>query len=281
MILYTCAELSDFIAHQKLQGQTIGFVPTMGALHQGHLGLAAQAMEECTLVVVSIFVNPTQFNKAEDLVNYPRTLEADTELIHQLNPDILVFAPTAADLYGAQIQAKSYDFGPMATTMEGEFRPGHFDGVGTVVNLLLRAVSPDKAYFGEKDYQQLKIVEQLVAIEKLPVAIVPCPIARNAQGLALSSRNARLTAAQRSQATVVYKMLKKAQDCFKVQDIPAIQEMVKKAFDHEPQMTLEYFAIAPVDTLMPARSKIEKTSYRAFIAVIVSGVRLIDNMQLN
>jgi pantoate--beta-alanine ligase len=281
MILYTPAELSAFIDPLKHKGRTVGFVPTMGALHKGHITLAAQALHECSIVVISIFVNPTQFNKPEDLEHYPRTLQADAMLIAQLDPNIIIFAPTARDLYGDRVVAKSYDFGVIATAMEGQFRPGHFDGVGTVVNLLFRAVNPDKAYFGEKDYQQLKVVEKLVEIEALPVQIVPCAIARNPEGLALSSRNARLTASERAQATIIYRMLKEAQSRFASEDIPAIQALLQQTFAQEENMELEYFDIAPVDTLLPSVNKAKNIKYRAFIAVMISGIRLIDNMQLN
>ena len=178
--------LHNALQSLKNQGKTIGLVPTMGALHAGHLSLVKKAKEENDIVVVSIFVNPTQFNNPTDLEKYPRTLEADAQLLYDFSPEILIYAPSVADVYGEEATAQHFDFGILDKVMEGPSRPGHFDGVGTIVKKLFEIVTPDRAYFGEKDYQQLLIIERMVAQTGLPVTVVPCPIVRNAEGLALS-----------------------------------------------------------------------------------------------
>ena len=187
-------ELDPFLKNNK----KVGFVPTMGALHLGHISLVERALQENDCVVVSIFVNPTQFNNTEDLEKYPKTLENDVALLKTLSKNIIVFNPNASDLYKNNIVSKKYSFSGLEHEMEGKHREGHFDGVGTVLNLLFRVVSPTYAYFGEKDYQQLQIAKKLVEIESLPVSVIGCSIVREKNGLAMSSRNKRLTKAQKS-----------------------------------------------------------------------------------
>ncbi len=280
-ILQTKEDLQQYLGPYKQANKCIGFVPTMGALHQGHLSLASRALEECALVVVSIFVNPTQFNNPEDLEKYPRQLAQDVAILSALNTDIVVFSPTSENIYAGQVKARQYDFGDLGSFMEGLHRPGHFDGVATVVSLLFDAVTPDRAYFGEKDYQQLRIVETLVAIEKQPVIIVPCAIARNVEGLALSSRNQRLNVLQRQQALLLIQVLRDARKNFGTTSIEAIKKQVFTAFENNPECTLEYFEIADVVSLVPRNTKDPKKKYRAFIAAHIAGVRLIDNIELN
>ena len=201
-------ELATQISTLKEKGYTIGFVPTMGALHNGHLSLVNKGLSENDFVVVSIFVNPTQFDNKEDLVKYPRTLEADMALLKQVSDDkIIIYAPSEDDIYGDQIQSQSFTFDGLEHEMEGAFRSGHFDGVGTIVKRLFEIVTPDSAYFGEKDFQQLQIIRKLVELHQLPVNIVGCPIHRAEDGLAMSSRNARLTEAHRDIAPFIYKTL--------------------------------------------------------------------------
>ena len=196
MRVYTSkAELRTFISKEKNTAFSLGFVPTMGALHVGHLSLVKAALAENTLVVVSIFVNPTQFDNPSDLSSYPRTLTEDVQLLETLSEtQILVYAPTVSDVYGSEMNADHFDFGGLEFEMEGKFRTGHFDGVGTIVKHLFEIVKPNVAYFGEKDFQQLQIIKKMVEITQLPVTIIGCPIERESNGLAMSSRNSRLSA---------------------------------------------------------------------------------------
>ncbi|GAB5398666.1 MAG: pantoate--beta-alanine ligase [Aureisphaera sp.] len=260
--------------------QSIGFVPTMGALHKGHLSLVEKALSENAIVVVSIFVNPTQFDNPSDLKKYPRTLEADAQLLSGLKGNIVIYAPDVEDLYGSKVESKNYRFGGLEHAMEGKYRSGHFDGVGTVLNLLFRAIGPDRAYFGEKDFQQLQIVRRLVEIETLPLTIVGCPILRESHGLAMSSRNQRLTPKQFEKADLIYHTLKKIQSLFAQESIPTLQLMAEKAFAESPHLELEYFEIANIETLKTAVRKRKGNEYRAFVAAYAGEIRLIDNMQL-
>ena len=269
-------ELDSFIQKK----QSVGFVPTMGALHKGHLSLVEKALSENEVVVVSIFVNPTQFDNASDLEKYPRTLESDAQLLKSLKGTIYIYAPNVADLYGEDVVSKKYNFGGLEHAMEGKYRTGHFDGVGTVLNLLFRALRPTRAYFGEKDFQQLQIVRRLVEIEKLPVTIVGCPILREPHGLAMSSRNQRLTETQFKEADLIYKTLKLIREHFPKQSIPSLQAMAEKAFADSPHLELEYFEIANIKNLKTARRKRKGNEYRAFVAAYAGEIRLIDNMEL-
>lgn len=271
---------------QKLEGfvsthKKIGLVPTMGALHKGHISLVKKALKMNDIVVVSIFVNPTQFDNSKDLKKYPRTLEEDVALLKTLPGNLLIYAPEPSDLYGTQVKSKKYHFGGLEKQMEGKFRNGHFDGVGTVLNLLFRVVNPNYAYFGEKDFQQLQIVKKLVEIEKLPIKIVGCPIEREPHGLAMSSRNKRLSKKQFKEASLIYKALKEIQEKFDKASIATLKELVEKRFSKSNLLTLEYFEIAAIKNLKPAKRKVRGTSYRAFIAAFAGEVRLIDNIALN
>lgn len=268
--------LSDYI---NAKG-SIGFVPTMGALHDGHLSLIRQSANENDLTVVSIFVNPTQFNNPEDLEKYPRTLEADVEKIKTVSEDIIVFAPTVSEMYDGNTASAHFSFDGLENQMEGAFRPGHFDGVGTIVKKLFEIVQPANAYFGEKDFQQLQIVKKLVEKENMSINVVGCPISREDSGLAMSSRNERLSGADKEKAAGVYKILNEAREKFEKQDIATIKQYVYDAFAALPDFTMDYFEIASEDDLIPAVIK-EKRKYRAFIAVFLSNVRLIDNISLN
>lgn len=281
MIFNRKDSLQKEIGRLKATQKTLGFVPTMGALHLGHLSLVQQALRENDAVVVSIFVNPTQFDNTSDLDKYPRTLEEDISLLQSLDGDLLIFTPDPLELYGKEIASKNYRFGSLEKTMEGKFRTGHFDGVGTVLNLFFRAIAPDRAYFGEKDFQQLQIVRKLVQLERLSITIVGCPITRESNGLAMSSRNRRLTATQFEEATLIYQTLKVVRKKFDSLSINKLHALVKQAFAQHPNLKLEYFEITPVETLQPAVRKNKAKKYRAFIAVFAGEVRLIDNMALN
>jgi pantoate--beta-alanine ligase len=261
-------------------GSTIGFVPTMGALHQGHLALVKQSVAHNTATVVSIFVNPTQFNNPEDLEKYPRTLEADVQKIATVSPHVIVFAPGVDEMYEGNTQSQHYDFDGLETKMEGAHRPGHFDGVGTIVKKLFEIVQPTNAYFGEKDFQQLQIVKKLVEKHNLGINIVGCPISREESGLAMSSRNERLTPHEREEAALIYKILQDARENFKTESIDLVKEHALEAFETHPEFKPEYFEIAEETTLEPAILK-ENRKYRAFIAVFLGNIRLIDNISLN
>ena len=269
--------LLPFIKNRK----TIGFVPTMGALHIGHISLVDQASIENDCVVVSIFVNPTQFDNPNDLLKYPRTIENDIAHLKRFSKNIFIFSPSALDLYDHDISSKSYNFSGIESEMEGKHRIGHFDGVGTVLNLFFRIVKPNRAYLGEKDFQQLRIVRKLVEIENLPVKVIGCPTIRETSGLAMSSRNKRLNTDQLNEAIVIYKTLLKVKENFKLLSISKLNQLVEKEFKNHPSLTLEYFEIADTETLKTAIYKSKKKKYRAFIASFIGGIRLIDNMALN
>lgn len=271
-------ELHNLLETLKNQGKTIGLVPTMGALHDGHLSLIKKAKQENDIAVVSIFVNPTQFNNPTDLQKYPRTLEADAQKITQFSKKILIYAPTVADIYGEEVVAEPFDFAGLDKVMEGTSRPGHFYGVGTIVKKLFEIVMPDRAYFGEKDYQQLLIIQQMVRQKGLPVTIVPCPIVRNADGLALSSRNALLSEPMKQRATIIYSTLLAAKERFATHSPAEVEAWVKGVFAQHPDFTLEYFTITDAHTLQSITKKEAGKDYRAFIVVHAEGVRLIDNL---
>jgi pantoate--beta-alanine ligase len=231
--------------------------------------------------VVSIFVNPTQFNNAEDLAKYPKTLDKDIEKIKTVSENIIVFAPSVEDIYRGEMVSEHFDFDGLENQMEGKFRPGHFNGVGTIVKRLFDIVKPTNAYFGEKDFQQLQIVKKMVEKLKIPVTIVGCPIYRESNGLAMSSRNERLSVAERKEAAIIYKTLSKAQNLFKTKSAEAIYEFVLKTFEKQNRFELEYFEIADETTLLPCIRKNKTKKYRAFIAVFVNKIRLIDTISLN
>lgn len=281
MIHYTQDSIRDTLSVKPSKTQSVGFVPTMGALHRGHLSLVEKALSENTVVVVSIFVNPTQFDNAGDLNKYPRTLEDDATLLQTVSKKILIYAPSAEDLYGNKVISKKYRFGGLEHAMEGKYRSGHFDGVGTVLNLLFRAIKPNKAYFGEKDFQQLQIVKKLVSIEKLPVQIVGCPILRAPNGLAMSSRNQRLTKTQFEGAAEIYNILKQAKEDFKTLSIAKVKALAEARFSRHDFLALEYFEIANAADLKTAQRKRKGNNYRAFVAAYAGEIRLIDNVSLN
>lgn len=274
-------DLISFLEEEKNKNRTIGLVPTMGALHKGHLSLIEGALKQNDLVVVSIFVNPTQFDKKDDLEKYPRNLEHDLRQLNNVSNDLIVFTPLAEDIYNGNVQSQSYEFDGLDKVMEGEFRTGHFDGVGTIVELFLKIVSPDRAYFGEKDFQQLQIIRKMVETKELPYEIIGCPIEREPHGLAMSSRNERLSKTTREQAEFIYKTLESARAKFGTESAKEIADWVTSQFEKNPVFDLEYFEIADEDTLTPMLKKQEKRKYRAFIAVYADDVRLIDNLRLN
>lgn len=278
-ILKNKQELSDYILKIKEKGQKIGFAPTMGALHEGHLSLYEKARKENDIVISSIFVNPTQFNNPEDLEKYPRTIEKDIELLQQTQNVDAVYIPQIEDIYSNGLERKKYDFEGLENEMEGKFRPGHFDGVGTVVEELFRQVQPNNAYFGEKDFQQLMIIKKLVEKLSLPINIIGMPIYREKNGLAMSSRNMRLTSEQRESAKIIFETLVKVKDLFHQQTLDEIHQFVENTFKNS-DFELEYFIITNEKTLREISEIKSVETYRAFIVVIIDGVRLIDNIQL-
>ncbi|PIB31479.1 pantoate--beta-alanine ligase [Maribacter sp. 4G9] len=271
----------DKLLKSKSNSKVLGLVPTMGALHKGHLELVKKAVQENDLVVVSIFVNPTQFNNPEDLKKYPRDLSKDLALIESIGSDILVFAPSVSEIYKGSVHSKTYDFQGLDNVMEGEFRDDHFNGVGTIVEQLFNLIKPNNAYFGEKDFQQLRIIKKLVEVQKIPVNIIPCPIIREDHGLAMSSRNERLSEKMRLKAGFIFKTLQSAKEKFGTKSALKVKEWVKNQFLKEGDFEVEYFEIADVETLSPLKRKVKNKKYRAFIAVYAEDVRLIDNIALN
>lgn len=283
MLVYTTN--TGLIAHindQKKTGFSLGFVPTMGALHKGHLSLVRQALAANNLVVVSIFVNPTQFNNSNDLTKYPQNLTKDVELLETLSKEsIIIYAPTTEEIYGNQISADKFDFKGLELEMEGRSRPGHFNGVGTVVKRLFEIILPNRAYFGEKDFQQLQIIRKMVELTQLPIIIIGCSIEREFNGLAMSSRNSRLKTNEFDKSALIYKTLQTVQTKFKNHSIQTIYEWVENQFSNQPLFELDYFQISEVESLTAIKKKSIKKTYRAFIAVFVRDVRLIDNIDLN
>jgi len=278
-IFETTESLQEYLSTFKKKNTSIGFVPTMGALHQGHLSLVNEAQNTCDLVVVSIFVNPTQFNNKEDLAKYPKPLKQDIRLLESVNCDVL-FSPSSDEIYGDNLQAEQFNFDELDLVMEGEFRDGHFNGVGTVVKRLFEIVQPNKAFFGEKDFQQLQIIKKMVEKNKLPVKIKGCEILREKDGLAMSSRNGRLNEEQRKEASFIYKTLQKAQQLFKEESAEKVISWVQQEFQNNNLLELEYFSIADEKTLQSNHLKEKGKVYRAFIAVFAGDIRLIDNISL-
>lgn len=275
VLIENIEKLKEILFRIKSNGKSIGLVPTMGALHLGHLSLIERAKIECQVVVVTIFVNPTQFNNQDDLIKYPRTLDSDIELIKD-HADI-VFAPTAAEIYPTPPTEKYY-FGPLDQVMEGSSRPGHFNGVAIIVKRFFDYINPDKAFFGEKDFQQLAIIKELVRQNQLEVTIVPCPIIREENGLAMSSRNQRLSAQERDIASNVYRILVQSTTLSK-DSVSAIEDFVTTEVEKIPEIKLEYFKIVDDITLQDIVCFSPNQGIVGCIAFYVRDVRLIDNIR--
>ena len=272
-------DLKDCLLDYKTNKKTIGFVPTMGALHEGHLSLIENAKLKNDIVIVSIFINPTQFDNVDDLKQYPKTIENDIKLLRSVSCDVL-FSPSVKEIYSEKIASEKFNFDGLEHQMEGQFRKGHFDGVGTIVKSLFEIIEPNKAYFGEKDFQQLLIVKKMVKKKNLPVKIKGCEIFREQDGLAMSSRNARLSEEQREAGPFIYSTLNKVQQKFDTEAITKINEWLENEFKKQPLLTLEYFTIADEKTLKTVKNKEANKTYRAFIAVFAGDIRLIDNIGL-
>ena len=278
-IFKTKKEIKSYLTAQNQQNKTIGFIPTMGALHKGHLSLIQEAKKKNDLVVVSIFINPTQFDNTSDFAKYPKTIENDTQLLNRVFCDVL-FLPSADEIYNNNIASEKFDFGGLEDQMEGKFRQGHFDGVATVVKAFFEIINPDIAYFGQKDFQQLQIIKKMVKKYHLNTKIKGCPIFREADGLAMSSRNVRLSKEHRTAAPFIYKTLKEVRDKFNVKNATKATEWVENEFKKNTFLELEYFTIADEKTLESAESNESDKKYRAFIAVFAGEIRLIDNIQI-
>jgi pantoate--beta-alanine ligase len=278
-VFETKKKLKTYFQDSFSKETKIGFVATMGALHQGHLSLIEESNNNNTITIASIFVNPTQFDKKEDLEKYPRTLENDLLLLKKGGCDI-VFIPSVEEIYDQNVTSEEFDFDGLEHEMEGKFRIGHFDGVGTIVKAFFEIIKPTNAYFGEKDFQQLQVIKKMVEKNNLPVSVVGCSIYRETNGLAMSSRNERLTKEQRSEAAIIYQTLQILQEKITRSSLEDLSNWVSDQFKNHSLFTLEYFMIAEETTLKTAVKISPDKRYRAFIAVFADSVRLIDNIAL-
>lgn len=273
------AELKVYIQNLRSQNKTIGFVPTMGALHKGHLSLIAECKQKTNVCIASIYVNPTQFNNPDDLKNYPRDLQRDLNLLEKEGCDA-VFVPSTEEMYPEK-DTRIFNFEGLDSVMEGEHRPGHFNGVGQIVSKLFDAVLPDKAFFGLKDFQQLAIIKQLVKICNYNVDIVPCDIIRESDGLAMSSRNELLTPEHRKQSPIIYKYLKESVNWSKEHSTEQLKAKVIDEINKSDLLEVEYFEIVDQLTLQPVNTFNTENGVIGCIAVWAGNVRLIDNIIYN
>ncbi|MFM7054792.1 MAG: pantoate--beta-alanine ligase [Bacteroidota bacterium] len=275
-------KISEVISHvdlAKARGEKVGFIPTMGALHSGHISLVNKALTECDWVVSSIFVNPTQFNDPKDLLHYPRTPESDCILLEQAGCHLL-FNPSVSEIYPEGLVSPDFEFGNLEKVMEGAHRPGHFKGVATVVFRLFDIVKPDVAYFGEKDFQQLAIIRSMVRQASLPIRIIGCETIREPDGLAMSSRNVRLSVDERNAAPIIFQNLSKAKELIEAKGMEGAKTEMIKTIEASGLFRVEYLEFADANSLQPVASISEENRPRVFIAVKASTTRLIDNMEL-
>ena len=270
-------ELKAYLAAERQDNKQVGFVPTMGALHAGHLSLVKRCREENDVCVVSVFVNPTQFNDKHDLETYPRTLDKDCALLETAGCDY-VFAPSVEEMY-PEPDMRTFDFGTVSAVMEGARRPGHFNGVAQIVSKLFYAVEPNRAYFGEKDFQQIAVIRAMVKQLQIPVEIVACPIVREADGLALSSRNVRLTPEQRQKAPLIARTLKESVTFAAGKSVQEVIDYVVNRINAEPDMRVEYFEIVDGNTMEAIGQWTDTTYPVGCITVYCGEVRLIDNIK--
>ena len=276
-IIHTIKELQAEISAQKNAGKRVGLVPTMGALHAGHASLVERSVAENDVTVVSIFVNPTQFNDKNDLVKYPRTLEADCQLLQSVGASI-AFAPSVEEVY-PEPDTRSFSYAPLDTVMEGAFRPGHFNGVCQIVSKLFDMVQPHRAYFGEKDFQQLAIIREMVRQMQYPLEIIGCPIVREADGLAMSSRNTRLSADERTTALNISRTLFESQEFAKSHTLAETKAFVEESIAATDGLRLEYYEVVDERTLQTVREWDEAEGIVGCITVFCGEVRLIDNIR--
>lgn len=278
-IVETVSELNLSLQAARQAGRSIGLVPTMGALHEGHASLVSRSVKENDITVVSVFVNPTQFNDKTDLTNYPRTLEADCQLLEKLGADI-VFAPSVEEIY-PEPDTRTFSYPPIDTVMEGAHRPGHFNGVCQIVSKLFMYVQPDKAYFGEKDYQQIAVIRAMVADLKLPVNICPCPVIREESGLARSSRNTLLTEDERHIAANIYRVLKNSLPYAERHSVEETTQNVIEQINGIDGLEVEYYQIVDGNTLQPIANWTDADSVVGCITVYCGHrpIRLIDHIR--
>lgn len=276
-VIRTVDGLRSYLSEARAAGKSVGLVPTMGALHAGHISLVNRARKENDVVVVSDFVNPTQFNNAEDLATYPRTEEADCRKLEEAHADV-VFIPSVEEMY-PEPDTRVFDLGEVAEVMEGPMRPGHFNGVAQVVSKLFAFVEPTRAYFGEKDFQQIAVIRRMVELEGFPLEVVDCPICREADGLAMSSRNTRLTAEQRSLAPAIYRALAESRDFARTHSLEETRAHVVDAINAVDQMEVEYYEIVDPLTMQPLKEWPAKGDAQGCITVYCGKVRLIDNIK--
>ena len=276
-IVHTVRDLQASLSALRAQGKTVGLVPTMGALHAGHASLVKRSVAENDATVVSVFVNPTQFNDKTDLEKYPRTLEADCRLLDECGATI-AFAPSVEEVY-PEPDTRRFSYAPLDTVMEGKYRPGHFNGVCQVVSKLFDMVKPDRAYFGEKDFQQLAIIREMVRQMNFPLQIVGCPIVREADGLALSSRNNRLTPEQRTEALQISQTLFASVEYAKSHTVAETKQFVEDRIAAAPGLRLEYFSLVDGNTLQDVSAWDDSTYIVGCITVFCGEVRLIDNIK--
>lgn len=280
-VFTTISEARNYRTALAATSMSVGFVPTMGALHNGHLSLVSKASQTDNIVAVSIFVNPIQFNDPKDLEKYPRNLDKDLELLNQiLKPEDYVFIPDHKEMYPEPV-TKKYDFGSVGNTMEGSARQGHFNGVGVVVDLLFHIIKPDNAFFGEKDYQQIAIIRKMVEIENHPVNIISCPTLRETDGLAMSSRNQLLDSDIRGNAGIIYQVLSSINDLAGSYSIQEAKNLMTQTIQSKPGFNVEYIEIADQNTLTSIDNWTDSEDIRCFIAVSTGKVRLIDNIKIN
>ncbi len=270
------ADLQKKIAEIRTNGGTVGLVPTMGALHNGHLELVKRCVAENSICVVSVFVNPTQFNDKNDLLHYPRTLDADCRLLESAGCAI-AFAPEVEEMYPVE-DTRVFNLGTVAEVMEGKYRPGHFNGVAQIVSKLFDAVQPDRAYFGEKDFQQIAVIRSMVKLLNYPVKIVACPIVREDDGMALSSRNLRLTPEQRKNAVSISQTLFKSRTFAEQHSVAETIDYVVSTLNSVPDLEVEYFEIVDGNTLLPVNDWSDSDYIVGCITVYCGEVRLIDNI---
>ena len=279
LIFSDISSIKSHLNKLKKKGNIIGFVPTMGALHNGHLSLIKKSISENNFTVVSIFVNPTQFDNPEDLKTYPSNINNDIALLKSISNKIILFNPDHEEIYSDGIKSQRFNFNGLDEHMEGKYRQNHFQGVATVVSKLLSIVEPDNVYFGEKDFQQLRIIENLVFEKKINTKVIRCETLRDSDGLALSSRNSKLSFSSKKMATNLFKALNFAKEKFNTLDVVEIEKKVIEQMTAHSEIKLDYFIIADEEKLEPSILK-NKQKYRAFIAAYISGVRLIDNIKL-
>ena len=276
-IIYNINELKAILADERKEKKSIGFVPTMGALHNGHISLVKQCRTENDICIVSIFVNPTQFNDKNDLNAYPRALDKDCELLEPTACDY-IFAPSEKEMY-PEPDTRTFNLGPVAEVMEGAHRPGHFNGVAQIVSKLFDAVMPDNAYFGEKDFQQIAIIREMTKQLDMRINIIACPIVRENDGLAMSSRNARLSAEQRQIAPVIARTLKESCTFASTNSVEEVKNKVINTLNNTPFLRVEYFEIVDGGSLQPINKWEETVAPVGCITVFCGDVRLIDNIK--